>query len=171
MYNSGRRVFIFIVLLAITSLVRSQKIIKSEMNGYTDERTIETDIVSLKSGFSTGFGVQYRAQEKFYYINFVGYGRGRTAITEDDRVHLLLKNGSVIKLVGRVMLPANESSIPNIFIHYYHIQKADLEWLAKYPVSIVRVVSGREQADYALGRKKEKAFMKLSALFYKEIGK
>lgn len=163
--------FILCILLMHSMPISAQKIIKNEVNGYTDERNIETDIVSLKAGYSTGFGVQYKAANKFFYLNFVGYGRNRTAITEDDRVHIILNNGNVVKLVGRVMLPANESSVPNIFIHHYYIQKSDIELLKNFPASIIRIVSADGQTDYAIGRKKEKAFMKLSKVFFEEIGK
>ena len=169
----GKACFFYpvIILLVLSISVSAQRITKNEVNGYTDERLIETDIVSLKSGFSTGFGVQYKAANKFFYLNFVGYGRSRTAITEDDRVHIILNNGNVIKLVGRVKLPANESSVPNIFIHHYYILKSDIELLKNFPASIIRVVSPAGQTDYAMGRKKEKAFMKLSKVFFEEIGK
>ncbi|HEX8461391.1 MAG TPA: hypothetical protein VF623_08170, partial [Segetibacter sp.] len=97
------------------------------MDGFTDKRTIETSIVSLKQGFSTGFGVAFMSINKNYYLNFVGYGKGSTIVNEEDRLWFVLEDGAVIKMNARVDIHYENEDYRNIYIHHYYIRLQDIE--------------------------------------------
>ena len=149
----------------------SQSITHSEYNGFTGKYDIETSIVSLKPGFSNGFGVALRSVSGNFYLTFVGYGKKDRSVTEDERIQFILKDGSIVKFDSRVQLPSNESSVPNLFIHHYYISRHEVEALKRTPALIMRVVSLSSHKDFAIGKRQAKDLVKLSELFLKELDK
>jgi putative component of toxin-antitoxin plasmid stabilization module len=162
---------LIVYLLLLSVISTAQRITRSEVNGFTDERTIQTSIVSLKQGFSTGYGIQYTAVNRVYYISFIGYGKKSTVIKDEDRVHFLLNDGTVIKFNSRVELPSGEASRPNLYIHHYYIDLKDIEALKRNKISIVRVISPNVQADTLVSKKNSSELSKLSEIFLKEVSK
>ena len=167
-----RKILLLIVyILVALSTVDAQRINRSVYNGYTDEREIETSIVTLKEGFSTGFGVSFRAYNYNLYMSVVGYGNKNTAVSEDERLQFILNDGTVIKFASRVQLPANETAIPNLYIHHYYISKHDVEALLKGTLVIIRKVSLNGHFDLPVKKKHAKDLLELSKVFLKELNK
>jgi hypothetical protein len=163
-------VLCFIVLF-IPSVSFSQSIKHSNYNGFTGEYTIETSIASLKQGFSTGFGISYRAIKNALYLTFIGYGKNNTVVKEDERIQFVLKNGDIVDLDARVQLPANESSVKNVYIHYYYLSNRKLEQMKSSPVLLLRVYSKTSVNDIAVKKKGAEELMELSELFWQELRK
>lgn len=157
------------LLLSVHSY--SQSITFSDYNGFTGQHDIETSIVSLKPGFSNGFGVALRSVSGNIYLTFIGYGKRNRQVTEDERIKFILKNGRVVKFDSRVQLPSNESSVPNLFIHHYYITRLEVEALKNNPVVIMRTVSLSTQKDQAIGKRQARDLVKLSELFLNELDK
>lgn len=153
------------------ALVFSQEIKSNVVNGFTNERTIETSIVPLKQGFSTGFGISYTAVNRNYYLNIIGYGRGNSLISDSDSIWLVLKTGAIAKLNSRVELSYNETDIQNIYIHHYYISLNMIEALKNTPVLAVRIVSAKGANDIAISKKSGKSLVTLSDVFLKEVSK
>ena len=66
--------FILIVTIFLIPFIGfSQSIKLNVVDPFTNERTIETTLVSLKGGLSSGFGVTYLAVNNDYYLNILGY--------------------------------------------------------------------------------------------------
>lgn len=149
----------------------AQSIKHSEYNGFTNEYTIETSIVTLKQGYTTGFGVALQAVSNALYLTFIGYGKNNTLVKEDERIQFILSDGTTVKFASRVQLPSNESAVPNLYIHHYFISKKEIELLKTNPVLIMRVVSENSQNDIAINRKGAKELVKLSELFLKEMSR
>ena len=61
------------------NLVFSQGIKSNVVDPFTNERTIETTIVTLKGGLSSGFGISYMAIGSNYYLNVLGLGQSSRA--------------------------------------------------------------------------------------------
>ena len=171
MINNRNILFVFSFLLFILPGAKAQSIVHSDYDGFTGNRNIETSIVSLKSGFSTGFGIAFRVERKNYYMSLIGYGKKNRSVAEEDRLQFILKDGSIIKFDSRVQLPSNESSVPNLYIHHYYISKNEVDALKKNPVSIVRVVSPSAHVDFAVSKKNSGELIKVSKLFIDEINK
>ena len=106
-----------------------------------------------------------------YYLNIVGYGTGGTLVTDQDKVWLVLEDGSVVKLDYRAELPYNETDIQNIYIHHYIITLEDIEILKYNKVTLFRIVSPTGNTDVALSAKNAKRFLKLSDIFLREVSK
>jgi len=158
------------VLLILPFYSFSQEIKSNILDGFTNDRTIETTIETLKSGFSTGFGVSYTAVNNVYYLNIVGYGKSNTAISEDDKVWFVLEDGSVVQFNSRVEMDYG-SEYQNIFIHHYYINPVDIEVLSKKKLKIVRIVSPARQTDVKVSNANGKGLMKLSSVFLQEVSK
>jgi hypothetical protein len=164
-------ILLFIIIVLPLGNTFGQSISRSEYNGFTGEYSIESSIVTLKQGYTTGFGVTLQAVSNALYLTFIGYGKKNTLVNEDERIQFLLKDGTVIKFPARVQLPSNESAVPNLYIHHYYISKKEIELLQASPVLIMRVVSINTQNDIAINKKGAKELMKLSADFLKEMTK
>jgi hypothetical protein len=162
-------VALFVPVLPAT--VCAQSITRSQYNGFTSEYDIETSIVTLKQGYTTGFGMSLRAVSNALYLTFIGYGKKNTLVSEDDRIELLLLDGTIIKFPARAQLPSNESGVPNLYIHHYFISKKEVELLTKSPAVIMRVVSEASHNDIAINKKGARQLMKLGDLFLKEMVK
>lgn len=163
--------FILLVGLFINVDGTAQEIKTNILDGFTNERTVETTIVTLKQGFSTGFGASYMAINKHYFLNLIGYGKNSTLIGEEDLIWFILTDGSLIKLTKRIELDMNDTNIQNIYIHHYLVDLADVEILKNKPVAIVRIISGFDQHDIEISKKKSREMMKLSEIFLKEVSK
>lgn len=161
----------FFSCLGFSHSSSAQYIKVNEYNAFTGEHYIETGIASLKSGYSTGFGVALRSYGKNIFLSFIGYGKKNRAVTEDERVQFLLQDGSVVRFNSRVQLPSNESAVPNLYIHHYIISKLEVEALQKSPVLIVRKVSLAGQEDIAVNRKLSKELISLCESFLAEMNK
>jgi len=162
----------FLVFLAFSNLaVSGQAIVHSDYNGFTNEYNIETSIVSLKQGYTTGFGVSYRAINNALYLTFVGYGKKNTLVNEDERIEFILKDGTSVKFPSRVQLPSNESTVPNIYIHHYFISKKEVELLKNSPALILRVFAEGYHNDIPISRKGAMQLMKASELFLGEMSR
>ncbi len=155
----------------LVSRVQAQRIVQSDYNAFTGERNIETSIVSLKSGFSNGFGIAFRAYKNNIYLTFVGYGKKNGAVAEDDRLQFILADGNIIKFDLRVQLPSNESSVPNLYLHHYFISKKEVEALLAQSVVIVRVVSANAYNDLPIARRNARDLVNICSLFLKEMNK
>lgn len=162
------------VLFAVWFLpigLHAQSIKKNEVNGFTDERTIETSIVTLKQGLSTGFGVEFNAVNKIYYLSFIGYGRNNTVVTDDDRLQFIFNNGAVIKFNSRVELASGDGAVPNLYIHHYYINADDIETIKNNTIVIVRVISAEGETDIPIAKKNAKQLNKLAEVFLNALKK
>jgi hypothetical protein len=162
---------ICLIALALPATVDAQSITRSQYNGFTSEYDIETSIVTLKQGYTTGFGMALRAVSNALYLTFIGYGKKNTLVNEDERIQLLLLDGTVIKFPARAQLPSNESGVPNLYIHHYFISKREVELLTKSPAVIMRVVSETSHNDIPVKKKCARQLMKLGDMFLKEMVK
>lgn len=162
---------LFILFLLFSLFAYAQAIKTNEVNGFTDERTIETTIVTLKQGFSTGFGISYTAVDNNYFLNFIGYGRGSTMVDSRDQVWMVLEDGSVIKCEHRVDMDYRASSYQNIYIHHYFVSPADIEVLRNHRLAIVRIMGPGGFKDVPVSKKGSRDFSTLSAVFLQEIKK
>jgi hypothetical protein len=165
------KIFLLACLL-IPLALSAQRIKKNEVNGFTDERTIETSIVTLKQGFSTGFGVEFTAVNKIYYLSLIGYGRNNSVVANDDRLQFIFNNGAIVKFNSRVELPSGDGAVPNLYIHHYYIKLSDIEMIRNNTIVIVRVMSPDGSAnDIPVVKKNAKELSKLSEIFIKEVNK
>ena len=160
---------LFVCLLPLVGF--TQKIKKDVINGFTDERTIETSIVSLKPGFKTGLGIALRAQSSNYYIDLIAFGRNNTMIKYEDKVHLIFADGSLVKLEKRINLSYTSSATPNIYIHHYLATIKYIESLERSQVVILRIVSPTGQMDIPINNKNGKELTELAAVFLKAVAK
>jgi hypothetical protein len=161
---------LFVLALPVNN-VCGQRITRSEYNGFTSEYDIESSIVTLKQGYTTGFGVALRAVSNTLYLTFIGYGKKNTLVNEDERIQFLLYDGTVIKFPTRIQLPSNESAVPNLYIHHYFISKKEIELLKSSPVLVMRVYSESSHNDIPVNKKGAKDLMKLSEVFLAEMSK
>lgn len=166
-------ILFFVIIFSIITCPASyaQSITHSQYNGFTGEHEIETSIVSLKPGFSNGFGVAYRAISGNILLSFIGYGKKNKKVTEDERLQFMLKNGTVVKFDSRVQLPSNESSVPNLYIHHYYISRHEVDALSQHPVVMMRAVSLSSVTEFSIGKKQAKDLLSLSKIFLKEMDK
>ena len=104
-------------------------------------------------------------------MSLVGYGKNQKVITEDERIEFLCTDGVVVRFDSRVQLPANESGLPNVFIHHYYMKRKDVEALQKSKVLIVRVFNLQSHYDIAVHRRHAADIRKLSDMFLKEISR
>ncbi|WP_207496945.1 hypothetical protein [Aridibaculum aurantiacum] len=161
----------FMLLVVLAQPASSQSIRLSNYNGFTGEHDIETSIVTLKNGFTNGFGVSLRSYGHNQYLSFIGYGSNNRAVGENDRLQFVQQDGSIIKFDSRVQLPSNQTPVPNLYIHHYFITRREVEALQKTPVTSVRVVSAYSQTDIPVSKKMAKELVRLSEIFIKELDK
>lgn len=165
----------FVLLLATTILLPrpcfAQKIKSNTVDGFTNERTIETTIVPLKEGFSTGFGVAYMAVNNNYYMNIVGYGTSESMITEDSQLLFVLDDGSVVKFDTRLATASFDENYPNMYIHHYFVKLDDVEAMKINKLLRVRIVKGDGVNDISVSKKSSKQFAKLNDIFLNEVSK
>ena len=160
-----------LLLLLFPILSYSQEITSNVVDPFTNERTIQTDIVPIKQGLSNGFGVSFTAINNSYYLNILGYGGDNKAIKEDDKLWFVLEDGNVVQFNSRVDMDANESDVKNIYIHHYFARLGDLENLKNKKLAVFRVKTGDGVTDIKISKKTIKNFSKLIEVFYKEINK
>lgn len=164
--------FFGILLLLFTVKTSAQEIISNTVDGFTNERTIQTSIVSLKQGFSTGFGASYTLYSGNYFLNIVGYGDNKTMLKDQDEIWLVLEDGSVVKLVKRADLVSNGTEdYQNIFVHHYLMKLDDVEVLKNLKTTIIRIVSPTGNTDFPLSKKNSVKFQKLNDIFLREVSK
>lgn len=161
--------FSICILFSIVSF--AQEIKSSTIDGFTNERTVETSILTLKQGLTTGLGTSYSSNGRNYYLNIIGYGSTGTLIGENDKVWFVLTDGSVVKLEYRAQIPFNGSDIQNIYVHHYIISLEDVEILKNRPATLLRIVSTQGNTDIPLPNRISKKFSKLSDLFLREVSK
>ncbi len=164
--------FLIVILFLIPVISFSQAIKSNEVDPFTNERTIETTLVSLKSGMSSGFGVSYIAVNNSYYLNVLGYSSSEFTITENDKIWLVLEDGNVIQFNKRAEVESSESESKNLFIHHYFAKLTDIEILKNRQVAIIRISSPDNRiTDVKLSRKSSKTLLKLNEVFFAEINK
>lgn len=161
--------FTFLILFSLA--LHAQEIKSSTIDGFTNERTVETSIVTLKQGLTTGLGTSYSSIGRNYYLNIIGYGSAGTVIGENDKIWLVLSDNSVVKLDYRAQIPYNGSDIQNIYVHHYIISLEDVEVLKNLPLAMVRIVSITGNTDMPMSARIGKKFSQLSDLFLREVSK
>lgn len=162
----------FALFLFILPFIPQAQEIKSNVtDGFTNERTIETTLVTLKQGFTTGLGVSFTAVNSSYYLNVIGYGKSSTTINEDDSVWFVLNNGAIAKLNSQVQLAGEQSNFQNMYLQHYYISGDVVEAFKDHPAVMVRIISGAGSNDIAISKKSSKALAKLSEIFLKEVSK
>ena len=161
---------LFLSIIAISS--SAQEIVSNTVDGFTNERTVETSVVSLKQGFSTGFGASYTQYSGNYFLNIVGYGDNKTLVKEQDQIWLVLDDGSVVKLIQRADMVSNGSdNYQNIFVHHYLMKLDDVEVLKNLKTTMIRIVSATGNTDFTLSKKNSAKFQKLNDIFLREVSK
>jgi uncharacterized protein YpmB len=161
---------IIIVVYIIPVYVFSQEIKSNIVDPFTNERTIETSLISMKQGLSTGFGISYTAVNNSYYLNLVGYGKEGTVIKSTDKVWFVLRDGNVIQFNNRVEV-YEEPGNKNIYLYHYYLKLDDVETLKNKELAVVRIASGDSRTDIKVSRKISKNVSKLSELFLNEVSK
>lgn len=165
-----------IILLALTFflpvVIFSQEIKSNEVDPFTNERTIETTLVSIKQGLSVGFGISYLAVNANYYLNVIGYGNDENSIKKDDRLWFVLNDGNVVQFnqiaEAQNALPAEK----NVYMRHYFANLNDIETLKNKHVAILRISSANNSIiDFPISKKVGKAILKLNDLFFKEVNK
>ncbi len=163
------------LLLFLSTLVISlsaQEIVSNTVDGFTNERTVQTSIISLKQGFSTGFGASYTQYSGNYFLNIIGYGDSKTLVKEQDQIWLVLDDGSVVKLIQRSDMVSNGSeNYQNIFVQHYIMKLNDVEVLKNLKTTILRIVSPTGNTDFSLSKKTSAKFQKLNDIFLREVSK
>lgn len=164
--------YIIAFLLFLPNLVFSQGIKSNAVDPFTNERTIETTIVTLKGGLSSGFGISYMAIGSNYYLNVVGYSSGEFTITEDDKIWLVLEDGNVIQFNNRADEQGDEGEAKNIFIHHFFANMNDIEILKNKRVALIRISSPESKlTDIKISKKSGTAVQKMNEVFFNEINK
>lgn len=163
--------FLFLLLIASPYFLYSQEIKSNTIDGFTNERTIETNIVTLRQGFTNGLGVSLTAIDKSFYLNIIGYGKGSNKIKNEDSVWFVTDNGIIVKYNNPIEVENSESSYNNMYIQHYYLQITDLETLIKNPIAFVRIVNAFGNTDVPISKKNGKNFSKLCEIFLKEISK
>ncbi len=150
----------------------AQEIKSNETDAVTNERTIETSIVTLKSGFSTGFGVSFTAVNTTCYLNIIGYGQGDRMLDETDSIWFVLSNGAIAKLNAPLQVSGEAGAYQNMYLYHYYIPLEMVEAMKDHPVVLARIVAGKDDVtDIAITKKNSKAFAKLCSLFLTEVSK
>ncbi len=159
--------FFFIPIIGFSQSIKS-----NEVDPFTNERTIETTLVSLKGGLSSGFGVSYIAVNNSYYLNIIGYSSSEFTIGDNDKIWLVLEDGNVIQFNKRAEVESSESESKNLFIHHYFAKLTDIEILKNKQVAIVRIYSpDNRTTDVKMSKKSSKSLLKLNEVFFAEINK
>lgn len=166
-----KKAFRLLLLLLFPLVAFSQKIKSDTVDAFTNERNIETTIVTLKQGYSTGFGVSYTAQSNSYYLNIIGYGVEEKLIDEDDKLWFVLEDGSVVKFETRLNMPSNDSEFPNLYIHHYTVKAEDVEVMKNNKLMIVRIVHTEGLNDVNISKKSSKNFAKLNDIFLNAVSR
>jgi hypothetical protein len=170
--NFTLKFFFLGMVFLIPILSFSQSIKSNEVDPFTNERTIETTLVSLKGGLSSGFGVSYFAVNNSYYLNVLGYSSSDFTITQDDKIWLVLEDGNVVHFNNRAEVETSETADKNVFIHHFFANLTDIEILKNKQVAIVRVsASGGKVTDIKISKKSSKALQKLNEVFFNEVNK
>ena len=160
------------LLFILPNVVFSQGIKSNVVDPFTNERTLETTIVTLKGGLSSGFGISYMAIGNNYYLNVVGYSSGDFTITEDDKIWLVLEDGNVIQFNKRAEEEGDEGEAKNIFIHHFFANMNDIETLKNKRVALVRISSPESKlTDVKISKKSGTAIQKMNEVFFNEINK
>ena len=164
-----KKLFVFL-LLCFPAVVFSQEIKANVVDPFTNERTIETTLVSMKQGLTTGFGISFSATDNSYYMNVVGYGKESTMIKPGDKIWFVLNDGNVIQFNNRIEV-YEEQSNKNIYLYHYYMKQNDLEILKNKQVAIIRIASGENRTDIKLSKKISKSLARLSEVFFNEVNK
>ena len=162
---------LLVFLIVLPSLSFAQEIKSNVVDPFSNERTIETDIVSLKQGATAGFGASYLSAGRSYFMNIIGYGNNSSLITEKDKVWLVLEDGRVIHFNSALEMSDGDDDNKNIYIRRYLIKLTDVEILKNKKLAIVRIVSPDKTIDVKVSNKNSKQFSKLSDLFLTEVSK
>ncbi len=165
--------FLFLGIIFLNPVMSFSQAIKSnEVDPFTNERTIETTLVSLKGGLSSGFGVSYFAVNNSYYLNVLGYSSSDFTITESDKIWLVLEDGNVVHFNNRAQVETIETTDKNVFIHHFFAKLTDIEILKNKQVALVRISSpGGKLTDIKISKKSSKALQKLNEVFFGEVNK
>lgn len=168
LYNSC--IIIFLIIFSANGYAQAIK--TNQVDPFTNERTIETTLVSLKGGMSNGFGVSYYAINNNYFLSLIGYSSSDFNINETDKVWFVLEDGNVVQFNNRAEVEGGESDSKNIFIYHYYAKLSDIEILKNKSVAIVRIAKPYNQiVDFKLSKKGSKYFQKLNEVFFNEINK
>ncbi len=164
---------LLVVFLLFSARIFSQEIKSNTVDPFTNERTIETTMVSLKQGLSGGFGISYLAINDNYYLNIVGYKSNLFSIADNDKLWLVLDDGNVIQFNERAREEADEQpEKKNVFIYHFFAKMNDIEVLKNKKVAIIRISSpGGASKDYKVSGKTTKNIQKLNDVFYREVNK
>ena len=163
---------IFFFLIAIPALIFSQEIKSNEVDPFSNERSIETSIVSLKQGLTSGFGISYSAVGNSYYLNVIGYGKKATFMTDDDKLWFVLEDGNVIQFNNRAEVENENSEKENVYVLHYFGLLNDIEVLKNKRVALVRIASPENVInDLIISKSISKSFLKLNKIFFEEVNK
>lgn len=163
--------YIFIILIALPSFTFSQRIKVSEYDKFIKQQRIETSLIPLKLGLTSGISVSFKSIGDNYYALLSGHGTGASTIGTDDQAIFLLEGDSTvtIKSMNIQSYDANLDKNKNKYNHEYRISLSGLETLSRHKVKSIRKYGFKDYVNLNVSSKNGDALKKLSGLFLNEL--